>query len=337
MITLKDIAKEANISIMTVSNVVNGNLSKVSKENADKIRQIIKKRAYVPNSTARNLAKSHSNIIAIILRSHQEENSLKNPHNAALVGTIIQKVQTLGYYTMLTMVDTQEDISNCLRTWNARGAVFLGMFDDEIEKIYASTDTPMVFIDSYSNVRQLSNVGIDDYKGGQLAAQCLIKNGHKNIAFVSPPSKKNGVIQHRLNGFSDTLEKNGLVLIPEHQLIIESELDQESVLQAAKYLAGRKDYITAVFVTSDQMAATLIQAVKLLGLSIPEDLSIIGFDNMIISMQISPLLTTISQDLDYKAALAVDILNHRLQNPEAPAESRILDVTLIERYSVKLI
>ena len=135
MVRLKDIAAEANVSVMTVSNVVNGNLSKVSKEKADEIQAILRKRNYVQNASARSLAKANSNIVAIMLRNIENENSLSSPHNATLVGIIIQQVQALGYYAMVSLVQNKEDISRNLRTWNVRGAIFLGMFDDEIERI----------------------------------------------------------------------------------------------------------------------------------------------------------------------------------------------------------
>ena len=123
MVTLKDIAREAGVSVMTVSNVVNGNLSKVSKENAQRIREIIERRGYVPNASARSLAKNRANIIAIILRGAENENTLENPHNAALVGTIIQKIQKRGYYTMVNMMKCREDITQSLRTWNVDGSL----------------------------------------------------------------------------------------------------------------------------------------------------------------------------------------------------------------------
>lgn len=320
---------------MTVSNVVNGNLSKVSAEKAELIQSIIKNRKYVQNATARSLAKANSNIVAIILRSIEGENSLCSPHNATLVGTIIQKLQSFGYYAMINMVQTQEDISKSLQTWNVQGAIFLGMIDNEIEQIYALCNIPMVFIDSYSNVRQLSNVGINDYKGGQLAAEYLIQKGHRSIAFVSPPDYENSVIQQRLMGFADTLKKHHITLPKNHLLWLESDVDQRSVSDTVKALIALQGDVTAVFVTSDQMAASLVGGLYLHGINIPEDLSIISFDNMQISMQISPPLTTIAQDLNQKATLAVEILEHRLQNPSGPAESRILDVQLVERNSVR--
>ena len=319
---------------MTVSNVVNGNLSKVSKENAQRIREIIERRGYVPNASARSLAKNRANIIAIILRGAENENTLENPHNAALVGTIIQKIQKRGYYTMVNMMKCREDITQSLRTWNVDGAVFLGMFDDEIEEMCAASDIPMVFIDSYSSVRQLSNVGIDDYKGGRLAARHLIACGHRSIAFVSPPVLRTGVVQHRFAGFCDELEQHGISFRSEHQFVLESDVLPEDTMELGRRLAQLREKFSAVFVTSDQIASYLIQGMRSTGIRIPDDMSIIGFDDLMICRQMTPQLTTIAQDLEEKARLSVDILFRRLSAPAAPAESLVLDVTLVERESV---
>lgn len=334
MVTLKDIAQEAGVSVMTVSNVVNGNLSKVSKENAQRIREIIKKRNYVPNSSARSLAKSNSKIIAIILREEEEENTLQSPYNASMVGTIIQKIQKRGYYTMVNIMKSASDISQSLRTWNVEGAVFLGMFDNEIEAMCNTSDIPMVFIDSYSDIRRLSNVGIDDYRGGQLAAEYLIQRGHRQLAFVGPPTYHTGVVQHRFCGFCDTLEKYGLPFIPEHHFVLESDAKPDTIIDLGQRLAKLKDEITAAFVSSDQIASYLIQGLRSCGLRLPEDFSIIGFDNLMICRQMTPQLTTISQDLEQKAELAVEILFRQLQSAGFPAESLVLDVSLVERESV---
>ena len=296
MVTLKDIAREAGVSVMTVSNVVNGNLSKVSKENAQRIREIIERRGYVPNASARSLAKNRANIIAIILRGAENENTLENPHNAALVGTIIQKIQKRGYYTMVNMMKCREDITQSLRTWNVDGAVFLGMFDDEIEEMCAASDIPMVFIDSYSSVRQLSNVGIDDYKGGRLAARHLIARGHRSIAFVSPPVLRTGVVQHRFAGFCDELEQHGISFRSEHQFVLESDVRPEDTMELGRRLAQLREEFSAVFVTSDQIASYLIQGMRSTGIRIPDDMSIIGFDDLMICRQMTPQLTTIAQD-----------------------------------------
>lgn len=337
MVRLKDIAAEANVSVMTVSNVVNGNLSKVSKEKADEIQAILRKRNYVQNASARSLAKANSNIVAIMLRNIDNENSLSSPHNATLVGIIIQQVQALGYYAMVSLVQNKEDISRNLRTWNVRGAIFLGMFDDEIEQISTRTKTPAVFIDSYSHVRQICSVGIDDYKGGVMAANCLLQHGHKQIAFVSPPDIDNGVIHHRLSGFTDTLLKNGISADKLHRFVLLSDNDPAAASDTIDALYSLRHEITAVFATSDHLAARLIGDLSERGIRIPDELSVIGYDNMSICTQIYPHLTSIAQDLHQKAVVAVEILQRQLENPSAPAEIRILDVKLVERGTVQTI
>jgi DNA-binding LacI/PurR family transcriptional regulator len=117
--------------------------------------------------------------------------------------------------------------------------------------------------------------------------------------------------------------------------VLESDVDQRSVEQTVLALEWLRSEVTAAFVTSDQMAASLIGALGSHGIRVPEDLSIVGFDNMLISTQVSPQMTTIEQNLSQKAALAVDILQHRLQNPDVPAESRVLDVRLVQRATVR--
>lgn len=332
--TLKDIAKEANVSIMTVSNVVNGNMRKVSPEKAKLIQDIILKRNYVQNETARGLAKANSNIIAIMLRNIRGENSLSSMHNATLLGSMTQRIQDLGFYAMVNLVEGQADISRTLRSWNVQGAIFLGMFDDEIEEIYAQSSIPMVFIDSYSTVRSISSVGIDDYKGAQMAADYLLRQGHRSIAFVGPPDYTHSVIQHRIKGFTDKLSANGLTLPREQRIIVDSASDPASADKAVHALIKLLPTVSAAFVNSDQTAASIISGLSKRNIRVPDQLSIIGFDNVQISMQTSPQLTTIAQDLYKKAALTVNILKHRMENPFASAESHVLDIDLIIRDSV---
>jgi len=238
---------------------------------------------------------------------------------------------------MVNIIKSQEDILHSLRTWNVDGAIMLGMFDDEIENIYRVDDVPMVFIDSYSNMRQLSNVGIDDYKGGRLAAQYLIDHGHRRMAFIGPPTMHNGVVRHRFAGFCDELKKNGISLNPRHQFVLESDVQPEAIIETGRKIAVLREEITSAFVTSDQIASYLIRGLIISRVRIPEDFSVIGFDNLMISTQMTPQLTTIAQDLDQKAGLSVELLFRRMQSPDSPAESLVLNVELMERESVATI
>ena len=183
MITLKDIAKEAEVSIMTVSRVVNKRYTQVSKENIEKINAIIDRVGYVPNSSARSLSSKSSKIISIIIQG--DNNVLETPYNATMLGYIINRVQEHGFNAMVHFINEYSDVTKHLQTWNAEGAIFLGTFDKNIRQIQENNNIPLVFTDSYSSVRQLINIGIDDYKGGVLAARHFIENGHKKFAFVT--------------------------------------------------------------------------------------------------------------------------------------------------------
>lgn len=334
MVTLKDIAKEAGVSVMTVSNIVNGNYTKVSKETAEHVQKIISQMGYVPNASARSLAKSKTNIIAIIMRGEENENPMLNPYYSAMVGAMIRKIQQHGYYAMVNIMKSHQDILQSLRTWNVDGAIFLGLFDDEIEAMYSVCNVPMVFVDSYSNVRQLSNIGIDDFKGGQLAANYFISRGHRSVAFIGPTMKYNGVIRHRFDGFNSVLRVNGMEVSPEHIFEIESDVRQDAIVALGKHIAPMRKEFSAIFITSDQIASYVVQGLVSGGVSVPEEMSVIGFDNLEICRQISPQLTTIAQDLNQKAHFAVSTLFQRLADPSLPAQSMVLDVKLVVRDSV---
>lgn len=326
MVTLKDIAREAGVSVMTVSRVVNGQLSKVSEENIKKIQEIIRKRGYVPNSTARSLSAKASNIISVIVQGRRNE--LTNPYNATMVGEIVPYVQEKGYYLMLHFIDNYDDITQRLRAWNARGAIFIGTFDHDVQKIQQDNRIPLIFTDSYSNVRQIINVGIDDYKGGVLAAKHFISKGHRSFAFVGG-TMTSGVIMHRLNGFRDTLEENGF------SLNADQILDESVIRNPAKVIRSLKEPVTAIFAASDILAYSIIEDLSKLGCKVPDDYSVIGFDGLKIGSCISPRLTTIYQDIIKKARLACDVLFRHIDDPSSPAENLVLDVELIEGDSVR--
>lgn len=330
MVTLKDIAKEAGVSVMTVSRVINGNYSKVSEKTAKKIMDIIRKYNYIPNSSARSLSSKSSHIVSILFRVEED---LTDIYFSTMLANIIRYVQQYDYHTMVNFANDYRDITKRLRTWNADGAIFLGTFDKDILQIKEDNHIPLVFTDSYSPVRQVTNIGIDDYKGGVLAAKYFIERGHRSFAFVgsSLGFSFSGVIQQRLQGFKDTIENAGLKLNPSNILSID---ESENIVDKLLHL---EEPVTAIFTNSDIIAINLIDKLKNKGLRVPEDYSIIGFDNIPLSYYITPKLTTIAQDINRKAKLASDILFKHINDHNLPAETIVLDVNLIERDSVRTI
>lgn len=322
MVTLKDIAKKANVSVMTVSRVVNGNYSKVSSETAEKVQNIIQELGYVPNYTARSLISKKTNIIAIILR---KESAPDDPYNAKMLAGIISYLQDHHYFSMVVGLDNFDDITRHLRSWHAAGAIFLGLFEDDVIKIKEAHQMPLVFTDSYHDLNGISNVGIDDFGGGLLAAEHFINKGHSKLAMSTFALDESPICQARYNGFKAGLEKHHLVLTEEklfNNLYAKDVVDRLILTDA-----------TGIFVTADLLALEIINELQHRGYKVPEDYSVIGFDNLPHGIYASPKLTTIAQDIDEKAKAACKILLNNIEN-KLPSEHQTLQVSLVQRDSV---
>lgn len=327
MVTLKDIAELAGVSTMTVSRVVNKQYNKVSQKTVERIQHIIREQGYVPNSSARSLSSNSTRLIAIIIQG--EENALEYPYNATMTGHICYYVQSMGYSPIIYYVDNYREITHRLRTWNVEGAIFLGMFDEDMRNIQADNAVPLVFTDSYSKIRQVTNIGLDDYKGGELACQHLLAMGHTDIAFLGASTERSSVVRQRLNGFKHALEQAGLSL-DERRIIFETEFRP-----SVKALYDGGILPSAFFVAADIEAIHLMDFLRTLGVHVPDDCSIIGFDNLFFGAYTMPRLTTVAQDIRRKAQIAIEVLFRHIENKDAPAENIILDVELIERESVR--
>lgn len=332
MVTLKDIADRAGVSIMTVSRVVNGKTRAVSEETAERIRKIAGEMGYVPNSSARALASHSSRLIAALLQVYDEDrNPLEDSYTSCFLGELALQIKKEGYDLMLHYVKDYSEITYSLKSWNVAGAVFIGMFDASIRKLQEDNDIPLIFTDSYSSIRSITNIGIDDYHGGEMAAQYLLDNGHRNIAFYGPEAVDNGLVAQRLRGFVTVLRDAGVLLPPENFITLGVK-DLGGTLSA---LCSGPAPVTGIFTTADNCAYQIYSAAYQRGIRIPDDLSVVGFDDLNMSSMVSPPLTTVRQDIKKKAAVACELLMEHIKEKDRPAENIILDVELAERGSVK--
>jgi LacI family transcriptional regulator len=338
MVTLKDIADEAGVSTATISNVINGNMSKVSIENASRIQKIIEKRQYVPNSSARTLAVKSSHIIAGVLLGGHDVNMLLDPYNAEFFGELICTVQERGYYLMIRYVNSYEEVIHSLRSWNIDGAVFVGTSDEYIKKIQKAIQIPLIFTDSYTNQQKINNVGIDDFRGGGLAAEYFLSRGHRTLGFVgySIVGTEKNVVSERLSGFSSVLDTHGIKLTEKQCFYVSVGDPREDIQKIAARLADRKGDITGIFVSADILAIALMEALSEQGMNVPEDISVIGFDDVSITANIVPGLTTIRQKISQKAQIATDLLFRQIEGKLSPRNST-LEVSLVERDSVSFL
>lgn len=330
MVNMSDIAKMAGVSKMTVSRVINGNTTNVSKELRDRINRIIKETGYVPNAMARSLSRSNSSIISLIIQGAGE--SLNDPYLSRLVGNLVDHIQDNEYFTMINTVTAYDDIAGKLASWRSAGAIVIGAFDKYVDQILDQVSIPIVFTDTYTDLKSLNNVGIKDRKGGRLAAKHFLENNHKDFAFIGWSIHSSNVVKERLEGFRETLSAHDISLPEENVLSIDS-LDIDFV----EWLLTRKTKPTAIMTTADDMAITLINQISQSNMGVPNDFSVIGFDNIVSASYSSPPLTTIAQDIEEKAKNVAELLFQQINTDDSLKRSTMLDVSLIERASVRSI
>lgn len=335
--TLKDIADKAGVSMMTVSNVINGKHNRVSAKTIEKVNQIIKEYNYVPNLSARSLMNKTSNIIAVVISSRNPDtldgNILTNPYVSTMLGTIEIELRRHGFYTMLRSITDLSELEQLLRNWNIDGIIFLYPdFEQELSEFNRKIDCPIAVFDSAIDDPDIINVCSDDEKGLYLSTKYIINRGHTNIAFVSD-YEGNPLLTKRLTGYKKALAESGIPFRPEY--ILSYPPTYEGGIEAGKKIADMSGQISAAATTADICAAGIMEGARLGGLRIPIDLSVTGYDNLQICQFTIPKLTSISQDIPKKALTATQMLLERIQTGIMPKPSTIvLDVEVTERQSV---
>jgi len=334
MVTLKDIAAEAGVSITTVSNVVHNRTSRVSPERVAKIWEIIEREHYVPSMTARTLANADSSIIGVITHMTPQNtgSTMSDPFLGTFVEGIESRTRAEGYYLMIRSVEDARALDFLSRSWHLSGLILTGMFQDDFFLTTKEIGIPFVLIDSYVDDPEVCCVGLEDEEGSRMATRHLLENGHRVIAFASPAIRSGGVIDKRLQGYRRALEEAGVPFDP--ALIFTQEITVEEGKKLGRLLA-EKPGITGVVTSADILAAGIMAGLNECGIRVPEDKSIVGFDDNYLARLTLPALTTVHQDADRKGILATDMLLKQIAKDPIPQRNVILPVRLVERGSVQ--
>ena len=334
--TIKQVAEKAGVSVASVSNVVNGNYHKVSAETRRKIERIIEETGYTPNAMARSLATQESRIISLVIPYIGDVFTFNyNPYYAELIAELEKYVRERSYCLMIRCVERCGDIVPMVSSWNVDGVFFFFFSAEDIRAVHQSLKCPAVFIDSNCADEGVVCVGIDDYRGGYLSAQHLLNNGHRKIAFAAPQFGTEGVIWQRYCGFCDACKEKGVAIAPEDIFAVDT-IESNSVIAGNDIAMSPKKY-TAVGVMSDLSACGIMQGLRQCGKAVPDDISVMGFDDLSLCNFAYPKLTTVSQDIRAKACKAGDLLLRMIRDKEELTAFEKISVKLVERDSVSKI
>jgi LacI family transcriptional regulator len=334
LVTIKDVARAVGVSTTTVTNVIHGNVGRVSPEMVARIQASIEHLGYVPNMSARALVNNASRIIGVInhLVPLTSGGFFQDPFHGALLAGIEQTLREREYYMMVRTIDNVPELLLLLNNWNLDGLILTGIFPTDFYESLMAQKTPILLIDSYIQNDQLQ-VRLEDTQGGYLGTKHLLECGHRDILFCGPPILEEGVLARRFKGYCQAFSEFSVPVKMEN--VYQREIGIEQGTALGRELAKRHDY-TAIFATADILAAGLISGLQEAGRKVPEDISIVGFDDLNIARLTSPQLTTVHQDVVEKGVIAARMLIDALQgNSSAAPRSIVLPVRLVSRQSVR--
>lgn len=330
--TIKDIALAANVSPMTVSNVIHGRAAKASAETVERINAAIKELGYTPNLSARALVSNASRMVGVLIPFTENQNALllDNPFYAEIVSGIETSLRNAGYYMMLAGVGAKGASLDALSSWNVDAMIVLGVYREALYEQLKARNLPTLLIDSYIDDDHFYRLGIDDEQAAFDATSHLIAAGHRDIAVVTGVIRTDGVVERRVAGYRRALEQAGIA--PDPALVFSGSVTFGWGQEAASAIAANSG-ITAAFCTADLIAAGVLAGLHRIGRRIPEDVSVMGFDNLSISTMVYPALTTVDQSIGSKGRLAGDIIASIL-NKRDTARDTVVPTAIVERDSV---
>lgn len=325
-VRIVDIADELGVSTATVSNVIHGKTKKISDEMVKRVQKLLEERQYIPGMAGILLAQNDSKIIGVVINDHKkyEGHTLEDPFISASVNALAKEIELAGKFLMLKVTDKWSEIPRFASMWNMEGMVLSGYCEQDYKKLREQMHIPFVVYDGYmESSGNHVNIQVSHFDGGVQAGCYLKKMGHRAVLCIS--DNHICMDMERFMGLKSEIPDAQLMIIP---------MEQEARTAFYKEHFGEIKKYSAVFAVSDYYAMDFIQFLKSMGISVPEDMSVVGFDNVRECERSVPALTTIKQDSRQRAALAVDLLN-RLRNGDCRDKNLVLPVTLVERDSVR--
>ena len=333
-LTIKDIARMAGVSTTAVSFVLN-NRPGVSDATRQKVQEIIRQTSFIPNVHTRRLNLGKSFTIHVVLKQYAY--GLYNQFALETLSGVFKEGKSLGYSIIFTLVDEDmpwEQIIESVRSKDCDGIILNQIDDPELLSQLQRENIPFVCVDAHlPAVSPLPMVEVDYYDAAYRATEYLYSRGHRDIGFIGPENP----VEHCANtfrGFTDYLKGKGISGNP--NWIAKIPFSQASTEEAVDKMLEQKQLPTALLCSCDAVAIDVIRRAKERGIRIPEDISVVGIDDLLVSRYLDPALSTMTFDKELLGAKAMELLYQIMQGTEHEKRNTISTV-LVERSSVKTI
>ncbi len=336
MATIKDVARVAGVSVTTVSRALN-NYDDVNVNTKEHIVKVAKELNYVPNRAARNLVKKENTTLAFILSGLMKDGGRDNIVYRLLAG-MYAFAETIDYDVALFTTDSAHQkkksyVDFCLEH-NIGGAVITGIrLDDPYLRDLFKSGTPCVLVDVDMDSDNVSSISINNEQASREAVQMLINHNHRRIGCIVGREEADVTIK-RLAGYGMALKDNQIPY--DEDIVVCGDFLEDKAYEAASQLLEQDSDITAIYCFSDMMALGAIRAAHDKGLSVPEDISILGFDDIPLAEYLNPPLGTVQQDfyeMGYHAARQL----LRMAKDESRGKKIFIEHKVLARGTVRMI
>lgn len=331
-VTIKDIAKKANTSVSTVSKALN-NKKDISDAVKNKIQKIAIEMGYNKNILASRLVSKKSNTIGVFFLSRFKEKRKSESAANKYINTMLDEIQNKGYDLILFSINSDitqnKSYIELCKERQVEGAIFIGFQDDDpyISEI-ESSKIPIVMIERSSNGNRVSSIKFDNKEGITQALEYLTSLNHTKIAFIRGETKSEPA-QERFQYYKEFMRKKDIY---NENLVYEGDYTLKEGYNLGLLISKYKQKPTAVLSSNDLMAIGLMKAFNEKDILIPDDISVIGYDNFEISKYTTPRLTTISQDFNLVATTAIKLILDMIKN-NADSQNIVITQNIIKRES----
>jgi LacI family transcriptional regulator len=330
--TIRDVAREAGVSIATVSYVLNRNSNEdISAPVRERVHEAVRKLDYHRAASAVSLATQRSRNVGIIVCPVHSD--VTNPFYSFVIDGVIREVTDRNYNLLFAYVDSSEDgpveVPKMIRESNVAGVLFVGRADRAMVLQIARLGMPVVTVDPGVAIEGVPSVRIADRAGGRLAARHLLELGHRRMAFVGLVQSISSIAD-RHEGFRAALAEAG----PEVRLeVVRCPLAYEESYVHVRRLLDTSRQITAIFAANDEVAAGAIRGGRERGRAVPADLSVVGFDDIIMARYTDPPLTTVAVPKEALGRRAAALLVDTIDGKCADRLGEVVPVSLVARES----